>query len=111
MGDGLYLCEYRLDSVGMFSISLTMDGTDYLRKLEDRVDDTIKTLGWPTWIYGDLFQLEIGPAPMTARESTVEGDALTGGVTNEAKTALVFARDALHPGPRYVWQLAPREWA
>ena len=50
MGLGFYQVEYRLDSIGMFGISLTMDGENFLRKLTERNEDTIKTLGY------DFFQ-------------------------------------------------------
>jgi hypothetical protein len=52
------------------------------------------TLGYPIWSYGDMFQVEVGPAPLSAQFSTATGAGLLGGVTNENRVITILGRDA-----------------
>ena len=94
MGDGYYLVEYRVDYTGSYDIAITLDNQHYLRKLVNRDESTIGTLGYPVWSYGDMFQVEIGPAPLSAQFSTATGEGLLGGVTGESRGIVILGRDA-----------------
>jgi hypothetical protein len=79
MGGGQYRITYMVFKTGTYAMQIA-DDTSELRRLTEKDPETLSTLGYSTWSYGDAFTIIVFASSTSAKFSSVMGDGLRGGV-------------------------------
>ena len=96
LGDGIYKIAYMVKRTGFYALSIIDEKTGHeLRKLDAKNPETLSTLGYSTWSFGDIFTIEIKPSSTSSKFSSAAGDGLRGGVRNVPLEITILAKDQL----------------
>jgi hypothetical protein len=96
LGEGIYQIAYMVQKTGLYALTITDDeGLVELRRLGTKNPDTLSTLGYSTWSFGDIFRVQVRPSATSSKFSSVSGDGLRGGVREKPLGIIIEAKDQL----------------